>query len=264
MNNNYYGDFHTHTKYSDGAGTVETNVKSAIEANLKAVAITDHGFSNPKRFSLRFESYLKQREEIIAARKKYPQIEILHGVEADIIGTDGTIDMTDEQCEHTDILVAGFHRFAKPKSRKDFFELYFNANTYLPKYFAIPSPKKLAQNTDAVIKMIERYPIDILAHLNSCLITDGVEVAKACAELGVLLELNVKHFNLLERDFDKLMQTDVLFIASSDAHASQKIGQFQKIDDFLSARSVDLSRIVNIGDKRPIFRRDKNKIMSSK
>lgn len=257
MNNNYYGDFHTHTKYSDGSGNVESNVQCAIEAGLKAVAITDHGFNNPKALSLRYESYLKQREEIITARKKYPQIEILHGVEADIIGLDGTIDMDEEQCANTDILVAGFHRWAKAKSRKDFFELYFNCNTYLPKYFAVPSPKKLTQNTDAVIKMLERYPIDILAHLNNCLVTDGVEVAKACASLGVFLELNVKHFNLLERDFDKLMQTDVLFIASSDAHVSKRIGQFQKIDAFLLERGVDLSRVVNIGDKRPNFRRDK-------
>ena len=36
-------DYHTHTKYSHGVGTIEDNVKSAIKKNLKTIAITDHG-----------------------------------------------------------------------------------------------------------------------------------------------------------------------------------------------------------------------------
>ncbi len=259
MSNIYYGDFHTHTTYSDGKGTVESNVVSAIKANLKAVAITDHGYGNPERFSLRRETFFVQREEIIAAREKYPQIEILHGIEADIISLDGTIDMTEEECAETDILTVGFHRFAKPKTKEDFYKMYLNANTYFPVFYWQPSQKTLVRNTDATIKMMEKYPVDILAHLNSCLVVDSVEVAKACADFGVYMELNVKHLNLLERDFDKILNTDVTFIANSDAHVSERIGQFAKIDDFLSRHGADVNRVVNIGDIKVTFRRDKLK-----
>ncbi|NCA92829.1 PHP domain-containing protein [bacterium] len=250
----YYGDYHTHTHYSDGHGTVESNVQSAIAAGLKAVAITDHGYGNPKRFSLREATFFKQREEVELARQKYPEIEILHGIEADIISLDGTIDMRAEQCEQMDLIIGGFHRFAKPKSCKDFWSFYANLNTYLPFYYRTPSPKKLVQNTDAIIAMISKNPIDILAHINSCIVTDSVEVAKACAHYNVLLELNVKHFNLIKKDLEKLIETGVNFIVNSDAHQSRHIGRFEEIDNFLSALDIDRTRIANLS--KPVFRRD--------
>ena len=42
------GDYHTHTKYSrhnHGKGTIEEQVKAAVEKGLAQVAITDHGFN---------------------------------------------------------------------------------------------------------------------------------------------------------------------------------------------------------------------------
>ncbi|MFR6641738.1 MAG: PHP domain-containing protein [Christensenellales bacterium] len=40
----YWGDYHTHTYYSHGKGTIEDNVRAAAEKGLKQIAITDHGF----------------------------------------------------------------------------------------------------------------------------------------------------------------------------------------------------------------------------
>ena len=36
-------DIHTHTTFSHGKGSMEDNVKAAIEKGLSAVAISDHG-----------------------------------------------------------------------------------------------------------------------------------------------------------------------------------------------------------------------------
>ena len=43
QNNRLKFDWHTHTVYSHGKGTIEDNVKVAIEKNLTSIAITDHG-----------------------------------------------------------------------------------------------------------------------------------------------------------------------------------------------------------------------------
>ena len=36
-------DYHTHTTFSHGKGSIEDNVKEAVKKGLKAIAITDHG-----------------------------------------------------------------------------------------------------------------------------------------------------------------------------------------------------------------------------
>ena len=40
-------DYHTHTVYSHGKGTVLENALVAKEVGLKEIAISDHGFSHP-------------------------------------------------------------------------------------------------------------------------------------------------------------------------------------------------------------------------
>jgi len=42
----FFGDYHTHTKFSHGKGSVEDNVRAAVAKGLKEVAITDHGFKH--------------------------------------------------------------------------------------------------------------------------------------------------------------------------------------------------------------------------
>ncbi len=58
-----FADYHTHTVYSHGKGTIEDNVKRAIEIGLEVIAITDHGPAHVF-YGLRKRDFKKMREEI--------------------------------------------------------------------------------------------------------------------------------------------------------------------------------------------------------
>ena len=89
-------DFHTHTIYSHGKGRAEDNIRVAIQRGLKTVGITDHG---PGHYFIGIRGvsgFRKLHAEIQKLRGKYPEIEILFGVEANIVDLDGTIDVPSE------------------------------------------------------------------------------------------------------------------------------------------------------------------------
>lgn len=56
------GDYHTHTVFSHGHGSIEDNVKAAIKMGLKEIAITDHGFSH-NSYGVRRMDVAKMLEE---------------------------------------------------------------------------------------------------------------------------------------------------------------------------------------------------------
>ena len=68
-------DWHTHTVYSHGKGTIEDNVRVAVEKGLESIAITDHG---PGHFGYGFRrsDIKKMRAEIDQLQEKYKDIKI--------------------------------------------------------------------------------------------------------------------------------------------------------------------------------------------
>ncbi len=102
------GDFHIHSKWSDGGNSIEEIVKNAIKKGYEFVAITDHSKSLGVAKGLNEERLKAQREEIEKLREKYPQINILHGVEVDI-RRDGTLDFRNDILSNLDIVIAAIH-----------------------------------------------------------------------------------------------------------------------------------------------------------
>ncbi len=248
-----YGDYHTHTYFSDGVSSVEQNVKVAIDKGLKEIAITDHSFGSPSIYSLTRPKFARLRKDIATAKEKYgDQITIYTGIEADIIGIDGQLDLKRSELELLDVLVMGYHSFAMPKSFYDFSKLFWNAHMRLLKF---PSQEDIARNTKAIINSIKKYPIDILAHPNHILKVDCYELAKAASDYGVYLELNAKHINTLSPDaFAKMLTTDVKFLMNSDAHKCGRVAEFAKPLAYAEKYNMDLSRIVNLHEL-PTFKK---------
>jgi putative hydrolase len=61
-------------------------------------------------------------------RRKYPNIEILLGVEANIVGLNGDIDVKDDEIHLYDVIYVGYHYGIIPHSIGDFFNFYLSIN----------------------------------------------------------------------------------------------------------------------------------------
>jgi DNA polymerase (family 10) len=102
------GDLHMHSTWSDGRDSIQHMVLAAKQLGYEYVAITDHSeraFASRKLLALEIPI---QREEIQALRARIRGIEILHGVEVDIM-PDGSLDFDEAQLEGFDIVLASLH-----------------------------------------------------------------------------------------------------------------------------------------------------------
>ncbi len=245
----FYGDYHTHTSASDGKGSMCDIIQAALARGLAEVAISDHGFSSPRIGALTIAKFKKQQEQLPALRDKYPKINILHSIEANILNYEGTLDIPMETRGELDILLAGFHLSAKPGFRDWYNFIYKGFRSKILK----PSKEQIRRNTQALTNAVKHNEIDILAHPNSVLKTNIKDVAQACADYGTFFEVNVKHLDSLIPLLDDILATDVTLIANSDAHIPDRVGMFAKVQSFFVAHNIDLSRVAN-WERKPVFR----------
>lgn len=245
-----YGDYHTHSKYSrhgHGKGTVLENASVALNKGLKQIAITDHGF-NHKLYGIRRKDLSSLKEDILNA-KEVTGVNILLGVEANLTSKDGTIDIIDKDFEYLDILLMGHHRMVKMESFKDFWN--FTIANACGSPFS-PSKERLNRNTTAFLKALDKYPIDIITHLNYGCPTDTLAVARLAREKGTLVELNGKRINFTDKELEIMAGEGVKFIVNSDAHRPERVGECNNAINTIFRLDLPLSQIVNV-DKKPKF-----------
>lgn len=248
------GDYHTHTVYSHGHGSIEDNVKAAICMGLKEIAITDHGFMHDF-YGVRRMDLSNMIDDVKAARKKYPEIKIYLGLEANLIDGSGRVDIEEEDNEWLDILVCGYHKCTKSTSLKELFGFGLpNFVSGITKF----STKQMVKNTDAYIKALERYSIDIISHPNYGIKADVKEIAKAAAHYGTYLELNGKKVSMTDEEIMSILDTGCDLIIDSDAHSPQKVGYFGVPLSFVNRLALPTERIANF-DKLPSFRRHRER-----
>lgn len=235
-------DYHTHTVYSHGKGSVEDNVKKAIEIGLKTIAITDHGLKH-FIFGVSKNGLKKQIEEINNLKIKYPQINILSGIEGNLCGISGATDITKEIYDNVDIILCGFHKPVWSDKFSDYYKLYYNSYSH-PIYK--PTKSQIARNTKAYVNMVKNNKIDILTHINYHLKVDCKEVAKVCADYGTAIELSSRHNECTDSDYEALFAVDELMLAvNSDAHKVENIGNCTNAMKVIKKYKIDARRIIN-------------------
>ena len=216
-------DYHTHTKFSrnnHGKGTIEDNVRAAYEKGLSQIAITDHGF-NQKSFGVRRKDIPLVKEKIEDAKEMYP-IDVLLGVEANLISSNGDIDIIDEDMENLDILLCGFHRLVKSTSKRE--QMKFVFKNIMCEIFHHTSKKQREKNTNAYINAMRKYDIDILTHLNHGCKVDIEKVARVAKETNTLIELNGKRLGMTDAEILKCYELGCKFVINSDAHHPKHVG----------------------------------------
>jgi putative hydrolase len=255
-------DYHTHTRYSDGKGSIEDNVLAAISKGLKKIAISDHGF-NHIRIGMKLKDIDKMRSEIDKLNERYPSIKVLLGVEANPISLNGQIDVPDHLINRFDLISVGYHRAVTPIAIKDAWQLFLrnrlNAIYRNEKY-------ELSQmNTLALINSIERYPISIITHPGAKAQIDIRLLAKHAAKKNVALEINPHHDVYLTRkdkairkatshqqispknvEYVKIaLEEGASFVINSDAHTPLEVGDFDVALRIAELAGVPVNRIIN-------------------
>jgi DNA polymerase (family 10) len=102
------GDLHTHSTWSDGRNTIADMVSAGKQLGYEYLAITDHSERSWSSRKLAAADIGRQREEIENLRSRVRGIEILHGIEVDIM-PDGSLDFADEILAGFDIVLASLH-----------------------------------------------------------------------------------------------------------------------------------------------------------
>ena len=232
-------DHHTHTTFSHGKGSIEDNVKVAVEKGLKSIAITDHGPGH-LTYGIDRNKIKVMRDEIERLKLVYPQIEVLLGVEANTLRVAPYIDLTEEEKKGLDIVLAGYHFGIL---RAGMVPNYISNHTGL---FAGDSSSLKVANTAMILNALYENDIAILTHPGDKGPFDIEDIAKACVDTNTMIEINAKHKHLTIDEIKLASKYDVKFVIGSDAHISSKVGSFEEPLKRALEAGLDPERIVNI------------------
>lgn len=219
-------DTHTHSVVSQHAySTIDENAKFASQKGIELLALTDHApgmkHTAPRAF---FANYH-------VLPKFLYDVELLHGVELNIMDYDGTLDLDNELLAKMDIALASLHPQCIPFGTKK-------------------------ENTNAVIKAMENPYVDVLGHPGDPRYEMDVEaIFQTAKDTGCILEMN--NASLVPNGFRKgsekymtellrlCMRDDVPILLGSDAHFYTQIGDFSYVLDLLQAIEFPEELILN-------------------
>ena len=226
-------DLHTHSKnsrFGHGKNSIEEMAIAANEIGLVEIGITDHGY---KHFFRTTKNKLKEARKIINEINEWSKTKVLLGIEADIMDEDGTLDIDNETLSMLDILIVSYHRMT---------------NTNFAGYFGgvKKTPEAKQKCTNAFINAIRRYPVTILAHLDSILETDMYEIGKVCAERGTMVEINNRHTFWTREQMEDLVASGCMFVISSDAHSRSAVGEVNHAMEMIRRYDIPSERVANV------------------
>lgn len=218
-------DLHTHTIASGHAfSTMKEMAESAAQKGLKMIAVTDHGIRMPGG---PHEYYFYKLLDLPAY---IHGVEVLKGVEANIIDANGALDMSPQILDRLDIVLAGFHAGTGYESGS------------------------VEENTRALVAAISNPKVHLITHPgNPDYPVDIEKIVKAAKIAGKAIEINNSSL-LKSRPGSSLRcmefvrrakNTGVLLAVNSDAHNWFEIGETAKAREIVENMGIKPAQILN-------------------
>jgi putative hydrolase len=104
----YCGDIHSHTNWSDGRATMLEMAQGAQALGYSFLGITDHSPRITVVHGLDAERLVAQSREMAEVQKQMDGLTLLQGIEVDIL-EDGALDLPDAVLEILDVVIASPH-----------------------------------------------------------------------------------------------------------------------------------------------------------
>jgi DNA polymerase (family 10) len=194
------GDLHMHTTRSDGRHTLAEMVRAAKDRGYAYVAITEHSKSLAMAGGFDEARVRRSVEEIAAVRREVPGIDVLHGLEVDILA-DGALDLDDDALELLDWVVVSLHsRLDQPAEA---------ATARVLKALEHPAVCAMGHPTGRMIGLRPASPFDM------------EKVLERAAELGVAMEINCQpdRMDLSDVNARLAREKGVTLVIDTDAHS---------------------------------------------
>ena len=194
------GDLHMHTVASDGAGTILEMALAAKARGLQYIAITDHSKRVSMANGLDADRLRKHWQEIRRVREQISGIQILCGIECDIL-EDATMDLPDDVLAEADWVVAVLH-------------------------YGLRQPRE--QIMQRLLNAIRNPHVDAIGHCTGRMIgrREGADVnfadlLKAAADHQVMLEINAHPSRLDLDDVHAAAARDhgIPIVINTDSHS---------------------------------------------
>ncbi len=201
----FIADTHCHTIASTHAySTLIENASYAAEIGMKALAVTDHGPKNLDAPHLWYFTNLP-----ITVPRFLHGINILRGVETNIMDYEGTLDLGENTLKKLDWVIASYH----------------SCNC---------EPGTVKQHTNAYLQIAQNPYVDVIGHSGSPkYLYDYEQGIKAFKEYGKLVEINQNSFRVRKQNLKNCAEIaklckryEVPIVVNSDAHFCTQIGVF--------------------------------------
>lgn len=208
-------DIHTHT-IASGHGTsctIADMAKAAYSKGLSLLGITDHG---PATMCSCKPSYFRS---LAMAPKKRCGVELLYGVELNILDYQGSVDLDPDTLAILDYAIASIH----PKNLK---------------------PGSRAENTNAYIEAMKNPFVKMIGHCDDTKYNVDYEaLVQAAKDNKILLEINNSSLSPDGYRGDTTQNNQELLkwckkygmpiVLSSDSHGTEHIGDIKYAEEFV-------------------------------
>lgn len=232
-------DWHVHSTFSDGDGSLEQNVEAARGRGLTHLGFVDHVRASTDWVPGFVDAVGSLRSRLA------PGITISAGIEAKLLDSDGTLDLPDRaDLTGVDRIVIADHSIPSPDGPIAPGEV---ADAIAGGELA--ATEAAGWVVSATTAAMRRHPGSQVAHLFSVLPKAGLatadlpsaalrELVDAASDSGCLIEVNERWRAPSVGVARVFALCDVRLVASSDAHSPDAIGDYAHVTDVLNRTSV--------------------------